>query len=117
MDAFAYFEHVKRQPSRGEVSKYHPHDHLFAYISTFALIVNANVLIDQHCRCTIESRYNVPRLQRIRRYNVFLPRSRFHVREYSRIQLTIVTTYFLLTPLGVRCNATRLHLTERRRFY
>ena len=51
-------------------------------------------------RGRVESRYNVPRLQRIHRYNVLVPRSRFHVMENSRsgynvlsLQRTPFTTY------------------------
>ena len=49
---------------------------------------------------TVLSCYNVPRLQRIHRYKVLFPRSRFHVMENSsvRIQRTIFTTYFFPTP-------------------
>ena len=50
----------------------------------------------------VESRYNVSRLQRIQRYNVLLPRSRFHVMENSQSEYNVLSP----TPLGVRCNAS-----------
>ena len=51
---------------------------------------------------TVESHYNVPRLQRIHRYNVLLPKSRFHVMENSGSGYNVLSLQRTsIRPLGV----------------
>ena len=68
----------------------------------------------------VESRYKLPRLQRIYRYNVLSPRSPFHVMENSRSgynELSLQRTFFQ-PPLAVRCTTTRLYVVwHGRHFY
>ena len=58
---------------------------------------------------TVVSCYNVPSLQRIHRYNVLFPRSRFQVMENSRSGYNVLSLQRTSNPMGVRYNATRLY--------
>ena len=59
---------------------------------------------------TVESRYNVPRLQRIHRYNVLFPRSRFHVMENSRSGYNVLSLQrIFFRHARESYNATRLY--------
>ena len=90
------------------VARVHLHPYIYGFMKPKELKCDP---IGEKIPYTVESRYNVPLLQRIHRYNVLFPRSRFHVMENSRSGYNVLSlqrTFF--DPLGVRYNATRLYL-------
>ena len=85
----AWRHHIPRFPFRGVFWGNRRHQQKKAPLATGKppATLGADVTIRINA---VDSRYNVPRLQRIHRYNVLFPSSRFHVME----KRTVVTTNF-----------------------